>query len=86
MGTRTLKLATLAWLAGMLAGFRPAAQELTDASFPKWRDYILSKPEELAWKTAISWEQNLGLGILKSIKGDKPILLWVEAGDPQGCV
>jgi hypothetical protein len=62
------------------------AQELTDASFAKWKDYILSKPEELTWKVAIAWEQNLGQGILKSIKSDKPMLLWVEAGDPQGCV
>lgn len=68
-------------------GVQPAsAQDLTDASFPRWRDFILSKPEQLTWKTAIAWEQNLGQGILKSIKGDKPLLLWVEAGDPQGCV
>lgn len=69
----------------LLAG-SASAQELTDASFLKWKDYILSKPEELTWKMAIAWEQNLGQGILKSIKGDKPLLLWVEAGDPQGCV
>lgn len=63
-----------------------AAQDLTEATFPRWRDFILSKPEQLTWKTAIAWEQNLGQGILKSIRGDKPLLLWVEAGDPQGCV
>jgi hypothetical protein len=62
------------------------AQELSDANFLRWKDYILSKPEELTWKTAIAWEQSLGQGVLKSIKGDKPLLLWVEAGDPQGCV
>ena len=68
-------------------GVMPAsAQDLTEATFPRWRDFILSKPEQLTWKTAIAWEQNLGQGILKSIKGDKPMLLWVEAGDPQGCV
>ena len=63
-----------------------AAQELSEASFQKWKTYILSKPEELTWKVAIAWEQNLGQGILKSMKYDKPMLLWVEAGDPQGCV
>jgi hypothetical protein len=72
---------------GVLSAFSSAsAQELSDGSFLKWKDYILSKPEQLTWKTAIAWEQNLGQGILKSIKGDKPMLLWVEAGDPQGCV
>ena len=63
-----------------------AAQELNDANFLKWKDYILTKPEELTWKVAIAWEQNLGQAILKSMKVDKPILMWVEAGDPQGCV
>ena len=63
-----------------------SAQDLTEATFPRWKDFILSKPEQLTWKTAIAWEQNLGQGILKSIRGDKPMLLWVEAGYPQGCV
>ena len=63
-----------------------SAQELSDASYSQWKDYILTKPEELSWKIAIPWEQNLGQGILRSQKADKPLLLWVEAGDPQGCV
>jgi len=62
------------------------AQDLTEATYSKWKDYIASKPEELTWKTAIAWEQNLGQGVLKAIRSDKPLLLWVEAGDPQGCV
>lgn len=80
-----LKLALFAGLAVLLAG--PLfAQELNDANFLKWKEYILTKPEELTWKVAIAWEQNLGQAVLKSIKNDKPILLWVEGGDPQGCV
>jgi hypothetical protein len=62
------------------------AHELTEATYPQWKDYILTKPEELSWKLGIAWEQNLGQGILRSLKADKPLLLWVEAGDPQGCV
>ena len=80
-----LRTALFAGLAGLMANSL-AAQELSDASFQKWKAYILSKPEELTWKVAIAWEQNLGQGILKSMKHDKPLLLWVEAGDPQGCV
>jgi hypothetical protein len=82
---RSLRAAVFASLGGLVAGSL-FAQDLSDASFGKWKDYILTKPEELTWKVAIGWEQNLGQGILRSIKGDKPILLWVEAGDPQGCV
>jgi hypothetical protein len=62
------------------------AQELTEATYSQWKEYILTKPEELSWKAAIAWEQNLGQGILRSQRADKPLLLWVEAGDPQGCV
>lgn len=81
----TLRLLVLVSLGILMTG-PLSAQELTDATYLKWKEYILTKPEELSWKVAIAWEQNLGQGILKSIKGDKPILLWVEAGDPQGCV
>ncbi len=77
--------ALLFGLLGLLTGSL-SAQDLTEANFSRWKEYILSKPEELSWKVAIAWEQNLGQGILKSIKSDKPLLLWVEAGDPQGCV
>ena len=79
------RFAVLVCLAGLATGAL-SAQELTDANFAKWKEYILTRPEDLTWKTAIAWEQNLGQGVLKSIKGDKPILLWVEGGDPQGCV
>ena len=72
-------------LCGLLAN-SVLAQELTEATYPQWKDYILAKPEELSWKLSIAWEQNLGQGILRSQKADKPLLLWVEAGDPQGCV
>jgi len=82
---KTLRLAALFGLAGLMT--TPLhAQDLNDGNFSKWKDYILTKPEELVWKVAIAWEQNLGQAVLKSIKNDKPILLWVEGGDPQGCV
>ena len=85
MSFRKLRVALLVALAGLVTS--PLfAQELTDANFSKWKDYILTKPEELIWKVSIAWEQNLGQAVLKSIKNDKPILLWVEGGDPQGCV
>ena len=85
MSFRKLRVALVVALAGLVTS--PLfAQELTDANFSKWKDYILTKPEELIWKVSIAWEQNLGQAVLKSIKNDKPILLWVEGGDPQGCV
>ena len=74
--------AALAFLSASPLG----AQDLSDATYSRWKDYILTKPEALIWKVAVAWEQNLGQGVLKSIKNDKPILLWVEGGDPQGCV
>ena len=82
---RKLRLVLFVGLVGLMASTL-FAQELTDANFSKWREYILTKPEELTWKVSIAWEQNLGQAVLKSIKNDKPILLWVEGGDPQGCV
>ena len=85
MHFRKLRFAALVLLGGWMSS-PLLAQELTDANFAQWKDYILTKPEDLAWKVAIAWEQNLGQGVLKSIKNDKPILLWVEGGDPQGCV
>lgn len=82
MTFRRLGAVLLCWL-----GVLPAsAQDLTEGTFPAWRDFILSKPEQLTWKTAIAWEQSLGQGVLKALRHDKPLLLWVEAGDPQGCV
>ena len=85
MVVSNLRLVLLAGLAGLMTS-PLLAQDLRDATFSKWKDYILTKPEELTWKVAIAWEQNLGQAVLKSIKNDKPILLWVEGGDPQGCV
>jgi hypothetical protein len=78
------RIALIGWCAVM--AHSASAQELSDATYSQWKEYILTKPEELSWKIAIAWEQNLGQGILRSQKADKPLLLWVEAGDPQGCV
>ncbi len=60
------------------------AQELTDASFEKWRDHVLPKSEELEW-AKVGWRASFWEAAVEAKEKDKPILLWAMNGHPLAC-
>ena len=65
------------------AGMLPA-QELTDATLERWRDYILPSADELRWRE-IPWRPELRTALEDARALNKPILLWTMNGHPLGC-
>lgn len=73
------------WTLALLSlGAALSAQELTDASFARWRDYILPAAEEMQWRE-IPWRSELRTAIEDARQLNKPILLWAMNGHPLGC-
>ncbi len=68
----------LAWIAGA------RAEELTDANFAKWRDYLVPAEKDLAYK-AIPWRASYWDAVVEAQAKDMPILLWTMNGHPLGC-
>ena len=66
---------------GLLAGGGLRAQELNDASYAKWRDYLLPRPDELAWQ-AIPWRPSFWEAVVEAQAKDRPVLLWAMNGHP----
>ena len=60
------------------------SQELTDATYAKWRDYLLPSPKDLAYKS-IPWRASFWDAVIDAQAQDKPILLWTMNGHPLGC-
>jgi len=73
-------------LCGLLANSL-LAQELTEATYPQWKEYILANPEELSWKLTIRLGSRISdrgscdprKRTSRSSSGLKPV-------NPQGCV
>lgn len=55
--------------------------ELTDATYAKWRGYILPSAEELAWQE-IPWRASFWDAVVEAQRRDRPILLWTMNGHP----
>ena len=55
------------------------AQELTAASYAKWRDHILPTKAELAYR-GVAWRPSYWEAVVEAQEKDKPILLWVMNG------
>ena len=55
------------------------AQELTDAAYAKWRDYVLPTPKELAY-LSIAWRPSFWEAVIEAQAKEKPILLWAMNG------
>lgn len=53
--------------------------------FERWFAHVDAGPDELAWKTGIDWHQTFGAALVDARETDRPVLLYVAAGDPQGC-
>jgi hypothetical protein len=68
----------LAWSGGV------RSEELTDANYAKWRDYLLPSQKDLAYK-AIPWRASFWDAVVEAQAKDKPILLWAMNGHPLGC-
>jgi hypothetical protein len=71
-------------LVAALAGAEPVpsiADSLTAASFPAWRDHLALRPVETLW-ASIPWEADLGRALARATVEDKPVVAWVECGNP----
>lgn len=68
-------------LAAAVAASRLQAQELTDATYAKWRDHVLPKTWELAYQK-IPWRPSFWEAVIEAQEKDKPILLWTMNGHP----
>jgi hypothetical protein len=78
-----LSIASLA-IALLLASGSLPAQELTDATYERWRDFIRPKPEELAYRK-IPWRTSFWDALVEAQAKEKPILLWTMNGPPLAC-
>ena len=67
---------------GLAAG--APAQELTDATYTHWRNYLLPSQKDLAYK-AIPWRASFWDAVVEAQAKDGPILLWAMNGHPLGC-
>ncbi len=67
--------------AASASGESPQAQELTDASYKEWRDHVLPRNWELAYKR-IPWRPSFWEAVIEAQQKDKPIMLWAMNGHP----
>jgi hypothetical protein len=72
---------TMAILASFLAAASPGAQELSEATYARWRDQVLPRPGELAYR-AIPWRPSFWEAVIEAQEKDRPILLWAMNGHP----
>ena len=56
-------------------------KELTDANYAKWRDHVLPKNWELAYRR-IPWRTSFWDAVIEAQAQDKPIFLWSMNGHP----
>jgi hypothetical protein len=81
--TRRIACALFASAALFLVG-QSHAQELSDATYSKLRDYLVPGEKDLAYK-AIPWRASYWDAVVEAQAKDKPILLWAMNGHPLGC-
>ncbi|MCA8917893.1 MAG: hypothetical protein KDB32_02340 [Planctomycetes bacterium] len=60
------------------------AEELSEKSYDRIRDYLLPKGDEEAWKK-VEWRSTFWDGVMDAQKEDKPIMLFAMNGHPFGC-
>ncbi|QDU85277.1 hypothetical protein Pla163_24050 [Planctomycetes bacterium Pla163] len=53
--------------------------------FERWFAHVDADPAEISWKTGIDWHQAFGPALARAARDDRPILLYLATGDPQGC-
>ena len=62
-----------------------ARHELNDGNRERWLRLIAASPDELGWKYAIPWRQSFRAAFDEAQGRGCPVLMYVSAGDPQGC-
>jgi hypothetical protein len=76
------------WLLGFVVALAGAggvrSEDLTDANYARWRNYLLPSQKDLAYK-AIPWRASFWDAVVEAQAKDKPILLWAMNGHPLGC-
>jgi hypothetical protein len=82
MASRILSGLTAALVLALMAG--ADHPELTQATYQKWHDYILPKPQELGFR-AIAWRPSFWDAVIEAQEKEKPVLLWTMNGHPLGC-
>ena len=68
----------------LLAVQTASGQELTDAGFEKWRDFIRPGTDELRW-SEIPWRASFWDAVAEGQQQKKPVLLWAMNGHPLAC-
>jgi hypothetical protein len=71
-------------LAVVALGVCAQAEELTDATFAKFRAFIMPTQAEQQFMT-IPWYPTFWQAVLDANKREAPILLWVMNGHPLTC-
>jgi hypothetical protein len=61
-----------------------ALQDLTDASFERWRDLIRPTPEETV-SDGIPWRPEFWGAVKEANAAERPLLLWAMNGHPLAC-
>ena len=79
MWKRTPAAGALLALGALLTPAGLSAQELTQATYTKWRDHVLPRPNELAYRR-IPWRPSFWEAVVEAQGKDRPILLWVMNG------
>ncbi len=79
-------LRSLTMILGIVLAARVAAgefqtEELTEATYAKWRDHVLPRQWELAYQK-IPWRPSFWQAVIEAQEKDKPILLWTMNGHP----
>lgn len=75
----TLMIGILWPAAAVAAEFQEG--ELNDANYTKWRDHVLPRNWELAYRR-IPWRSSYWEAVIEAQAKDKPILLWTMNGHP----
>ena len=69
-----------AWVL-LAAAAAPPAETLNDRTYARWRDQVLPRPGELAYR-AIPWRPSFWEAVIEAQEKDRPLLLWAMNGHP----
>jgi hypothetical protein len=68
-------------LGALLAAGGLSAQELTEATYEKWRDHVLPSPGERRYQ-ALTWRPSFWEAVVEAHTKEMPVLLWAMNGHP----
>ena len=80
-------MASSSWLClvvAMLPAAPPAAPELTDETYLRWRDFIRPTPKELGFEE-LPWRPTFWEAVVEGQGKEMPILIWAMNGHPLAC-